>query len=114
MKLLIVLLTLVLSLSSCQKPDAVAVTEVVPADYGAGIELAKEEFDRIFSEFTDLQITETVTASRTDDSGTYIVQITYSSENGDGVYGFVIGKNENGDTEILSHGEDVTVDNLLN
>ena len=114
MKLLIVLLTLVLSLSSCQKPDAVAVTEVVPADYGVGIELAKEEFDRIFSEFTDLQITETVTASRTDDSGTYIVQITYSSENGDGVYGFVIGKNENGDAEILSHGEDVTVDNLLN
>ena len=113
MKLLIVLLALILSLSGCRKPDAIAVTEVVPADYGAGITLAKEEFGRLFSAFDGLEITETVTASRTGDSGCYIVQITYASENGDGVYGFVIGKDENGDAEILSHGEDVTVDDLL-
>ena len=42
-----------------------------------------------------------------------VVQITYTSDNGDGVYGFEFTKDSYGNWEILQQGEDVTIDNLV-
>ena len=42
-----------------------------------------------------------------------VVQITYTSDNGDGVYGFEFAKDAYGNWEILQKGEHVTINNLL-
>lgn len=116
MKKILVLLAVILvfTLTGCDNaanPDAV--TEIVPADYGKPIEMAQSEFHTIYAEFEELQITNTSTMARTDDEDSIIVQITYSSKNGDGVYGFEFQKDEYGNFEIVQQGEDVTIDNLL-
>ena len=65
--------------------DTTAQTEVVSADYGKVIDLAKE----------------------------VIVQFKYSSSNGSGIYGFPYNLDDYGNPELIQHGEDVTIDNLL-
>lgn len=87
--------------------------EVVSKDYGKVIELAKSEFNYIFKEFEDIQIEETVTMARTDDENEIVVQIKYSSSNGDGVYGFIYNLEDYANPELIQHGKNVTVDNLL-
>ena len=42
-----------------------------------------------------------------------VVQITYTSDRGDGVYGFEYIKDEYGNWDILQQGENVTIDNLV-
>ena len=69
--------------------DSPAEHEAVSADYGKVIDLAKEEFAEVFKEFEDVQIEETATMTRTDDAKEIVVQIKYSSSNGDRVYGFL-------------------------
>ena len=85
----------------------------VAVSYVKPIELAKEEFETIFSGLEGLEITETVTLSRTDEATNIVVQITYTSDNGDGVYGFEFAKDAHGNWEILQKGEYVTINNLL-
>ena len=55
----------------------------------------------------------TIVLSRTDEADNIVVQITYTSDNGDGVYGFEFAKDSCGNWEILQQGEDVTIDNLV-
>lgn len=88
-------------------------SEIVSADYGKVIELAKAEFAEIFKEFEDIQIDETSTMTRTDDAKQIVVQIRYSSSNGSGVYGFEYGFDHDDNLELIRHGDDVTIDNLL-
>jgi len=90
-----------------------AQSEVVSADYGKVIELAKEEFAECFKEFENVQIEETSTMTRTDDAKEVIVQFKYSSSNGSGIYGFLYNLDDYGNPELVQHGEDVTIDNLL-
>ena len=115
-KILLLLLTLLLAFaaSACSNSSE-ANFEVagVSVSYGKPIELAKEEFVTIFAEFEGLEITETATLSRTDKATNIVVQISYTSDNGDGVYGFEFAKDTYGNWEILQHGEDVTIDNLV-
>ena len=85
----------------------------VSVSYGKPIELAKEEFETIFAEYEGLKITETATLDRTDEATNIVVQISYTSDNGDGVYGFEFAKDTYGNWEILQQGEDVTIDNLV-
>ena len=85
----------------------------VAVSYVKPIELAKEEFETIFSGLEGLEIAETVTLSRTDEATNIVVQITYTSDNGDGVYGFEFAKDAHGNWEILQKGEHVTINNLL-
>lgn len=115
-KILLLLLTLLLAFaaSACSNSSE-ANFEVagVSVSYGKPIELAKEEFVTIFAEFEGLEIIETATLSRTDKATNIVVQISYTSDNGDGVYGFEFSKDSYGNWEILQQGEDVTIDNLV-
>ena len=115
-KTLLLLLTLLLAFaaSACSNSSE-ANFEVagVSVSYGKPIELANEEFATIFAEFEGMEITETATLSRTDEATNIVVQITYTSDNGDGVYGFEFAKDAYGNWEILQQGEDVTIDNLV-
>ena len=115
----IIALTLVficlLGLCGCNNnADSPAEHEAVSADYGKGIDLAKEEFAEVFKEFEDVQIEETATMARTDDAKEIVVQIRYSSSNGDGVYGFLYNLDDYANPELMQHGEDITIDNLIN
>ena len=117
MRKILILITVILAaaLTACAADsDHTDVTsEVVPADYGAAIEYAQAEFRSVFAEFQELEITDTVTAVRADDVNTMIVQFTYTSQNGSGVYGFEVRKDEHGNVEILRQGEHVTLNALV-
>lgn len=93
--------------------DNTAQVEIVSADYGKVIELAQEEFAEVFNEFEDVQIEETSTMTRTDDAKEIVVQVKYSSSNGNGVYGFLYCLDDYANPELIQHGEDITIDNLL-
>lgn len=115
-KTLLLLLTLlfVFTSSACSNStEANAEVAAVSVSYGKPIELAKEEFETIFAEYECLEIIETATLDRTDEANNVVVQITYTSDNGDGVYGFEFAKDSYGNWEILQQGEDVTIDNLV-
>ena len=115
----IIVLTLVficlLSLCGCNNntADTTAEHEAVSADYGKVIDLAKEEFAEVFKEFENVQIEETTTMARTDDAKEIVVQFKYSSSNGDGVYGFLYSLDDYANPELVQHGEDITIDSLL-
>ena len=114
MKKLIMLFLAAVLLAGCgEKTSADTATEEVPANYGVSIEIAKAEFEEIFAEFDGLEITETATMARSDDAGHIVVQITYTSDQGDGVYGFEFRKGEGEEPELLRQGEDVTIDVLM-
>ena len=116
MKKVIFLLVLLCSviLSACtNSPNADVAEESVPVSYGKTIELAKAEFETVFTEYEGLKITETATLSRTDEATNIVVQIAYTSDRGDGVYGFEYIKDEYGNWDIVQQGEDVTIDNLV-
>ena len=103
-----------LGLCGCNNnADSPAEHEAVSADYGKVIDLAKEEFAEVFKEFEDVQIEETATMTRTDDAKEIVVQIKYSSSNGDRVYGFLYNLDDYANPELIQHGEDITIDNLL-
>ena len=115
-KTLLLLLTLLLAsaASACSNSSETNFEVAgVSVSYGKLIELAKEEFVTIFAEFEGMEITETSTLSRTDEATNIVVQITYTSDNGDGVYGFEFSKDAYGNWEILQQGEDITIDNLV-
>ncbi len=115
-KTLLLLLTLLLVFvsSACSNSPEANVEEAgVSVSYGKPIELAKEQFETVFAEYEGLEITETATLDRTDEANTIVVQITYTSDNGDGVYGFEFAKDSYGNWEILQQGEDVTIVNLV-
>lgn len=104
-----------LSLCGCNNntADPTAEHDAVSADYGKVIDLAKAEFAEVFKEFEDVQIEETATMTRTDDAKEIVVQIKYSSSNGDGVYGFLYNLDDYANPELVQHGEDITIDKLL-
>lgn len=115
----IIALTLVficlLSLCGCNNntADTTAEHEAVSTDYGKVIDLAKAEFAEVFKEFEDVRIEETATMTRTDDAKEIVVQIKYSSSNGAGVYGFLYNLDDYANPELVQHGENTTIDNLL-
>ena len=111
----IMVLVSICGLSGCNgnAPEETPGVESVSADYGKVIELAKEEFNEIFKEFENLKIEETTTMARTDDAKEIVVQIEYSSNNGSGVYGFLYNLDDYANPEMIEHGQDVTIDNLL-
>ena len=112
--LLLLALLLAFAVSACSNsPEANVEVAAVSVSYGKPIELAKEEFETIFAEYEGLKITETATLDRTDEATNIVVQISYTSDNGDGVYGFEFAKDAYGNWEILQQGEDVTIDNLV-
>ncbi|MBQ6876247.1 MAG: hypothetical protein IJN46_08460 [Lachnospiraceae bacterium] len=112
---LILALICLLGLCGCNDntADTTAEHEDVSADYGKVIDLAKTEFAEIFKEFEDAQIEETTTMTRTDDAKEIVVQIKYSSSNGDGLYGFLFNLDDYANPELMQHGENITIDNLL-
>jgi hypothetical protein len=114
MKWISLLLFVCLLLSACSH-NAVSdvVTEQVPIDYGKVIELAQKEFNAVFDEFTNLKIQETKTATRAGNVKHFIIEITYSSDNGNGVYGLEYLKDDYGNYELLQQGENVSVYNLV-
>ena len=67
--LLLLTLLLVFASSACSNSsDANVGVAGVTVFYGKPIELAKEEFETIFTEYEGLKITETATLDRTDDA----------------------------------------------
>lgn len=112
-KVLVFILSLIYICGLIGCNDNVAEIENVSTDYGKVIELAKEEFNEIFKEIENLKIEETTTMARTDDAKEIVVQIEYSSNNGDGVYGFLYNLDDYANPELIKHGQDVIIDNLL-
>ena len=116
-KIMVTLLcfTLALSLAGCGTKTVHndGETEDVPADYGDAVIVAQEAFDRTFSEYDNVKITQTATMVRTNNDNRLIIQFTYSSSNGNGVYGFEIEKTATGSYDIIQQGENVTIDNLV-
>lgn len=108
-------LVCIVTLCGCNNntDDTTVEHEAVSADYGKVIDLAKAEFAEIFKEFENVQIEETTTMTRTDDAKEIVVQIEYSSSNGDGVYGFLYNLDDYANPELIQHGEDITIDSLL-
>ena len=51
--------------------------------------------------------------ARTDGEENVIVQIRYTSPQGDGVYGFEYSLEDYANPELIQHGENVTIDSLL-
>lgn len=99
----------------CRKNDAQqAQIEQVSTDYGRVIEMARAEFEDAFREFENMKIEETSTMARTDDSKEVVVQFKYSSDNGEGVYGFLYDLTDSANPELLQGGEDITIDALVN
>ena len=115
MSIIIVLVIMVVLLAFCgtKASNGEMKTEIIPVDYGDAVVLAQDEFNRTFSEFDEIEITETSTMVRMSDTNRLVVQFTYSSSNGIGVYGFEIEKTSTGSYEIVQQGENVTIDNLL-
>ena len=111
----IMVLVSICGLSGCNGnvPEESPGVESVSSDYGKVIELAKAEFNEVFKEFENLKIEETTTMARTDEAKEIVVQIKYSSNNGDGVYGFLYNLDDYSNPELIEHGQDVTIDNLL-
>lgn len=87
-------------------------TETMPEDYGNAVIVAQNEFSSVFYEFDGLEITETSTMVRTNNNR-LVVQFSYLSDNGSGVYGFEITRDDYGNYEIVRQGKDVTIDNLV-
>ena len=102
------------SLISCGNKTTVSSIEVVVSkDYGKVIEFAKTEFTNIFKEYENVNIEETSTMARTDGEEAVIVQIRYTSPQGDGVYGFEYLLEDYANPELIQHGANVTIDSLL-
>ncbi|MBR6579416.1 MAG: hypothetical protein IKK74_10780 [Clostridia bacterium] len=88
-------------------------SENVSIDYGTVIDLAKAEFSEIFKELENLQTKGISTMAKTDNANEVIVQIKYSSSNGEGVYGFLYNIDDPANPKLIDRGEDITIDNLL-
>ena len=111
----VMLLINICGLSACNSNvlDETNEKEIVSSDYGKVIELAKVEFAEIFKEFENLKIEGTATMARTDDMKEIVVQIEYSSNNGGGVYGFLYNLDDYANPKLIQHGQNITIDNLL-
>lgn len=110
----ILVFTLCLCLTACQSNANGVNEEKMPVEYGRLAEEAKNEFLYIFKDFENLSITETVTMGRTDEAETLLIEFKYTSDNGDGVYGFIMDEDEYGNPVIIDKGADITVNTLLN
>jgi hypothetical protein len=89
-------------LAACASPGgADAKTEVVPPSYGASIEAAKEEFAAVFAEFTNLKITDSATMAWAGDPKHIVIELHYTADQGEGVYGFEYALDEEGSPELL-------------
>lgn len=82
-------------------------------DYSRVIDLARAEFAEVFKDIENVQIEETKTMARSDDTEEIVVQFQYSSSCGDGVYGFLYSLDDQANPELIQHGEDITMDSLL-
>ena len=101
-------------LISCGNKTTVSSIEVVVSkDYGKVIECAKTEFTNIFKEYDNVNIEETSTMARTDEENTVVVQIRYTSSQGEGVYGFEYSLEDYDNPELIEHGKNVTIDSFL-
>ena len=106
-------LLLVLILAACGTKTSEVNTEEKTVDYGVAVTAAQDEFNRTFSDYSNLKITETSTKARTDSTDRVVIQFSYSSDNGNGVYGFEMEKTATGSYDIIQQGEDIGIDNLV-
>ena len=100
--------------TACQGKETDVKEEKKAIEYGHLVEEAKTEFLYIFKDFENISITETVTMGRTDEAETLLVEFKYSSDNGSGVYGFIMDEDEYGNPVIVDKGADINLNNLLN
>lgn len=110
---LLMCMLLLVSITGCGTKTDDIKSEEMPADYGWAVTVAQNEFNRTFSDFPNLEITETSTMARTTSTESVVIQLRYSSDNGNGIYGFEIEKTATGSYDIIQQGEDVTIDNLV-
>ena len=89
---LLMCMLLLVSITGCGTKTDDIKSEEMPADYGWAVTVAQNEFNRTFSDFPNLEITETSTMARTTSTESVVIQLRYSSDNGNGIYGFEIKK----------------------
>ena len=112
---IITVLVMTTSMVACgtSKENNEVKTEIMADDYGDAVIVAQNEFNLVFSQFDGLEIAETSTMVRTNNNNRLVVQFSYLSDNGNGVYGFEITRDDYGDYEIVRQGKDITIDNLV-
>lgn len=112
---ILTMLVMVISMAACSasKENNEVKTEITPDDYGDAVIVAQNEFNSVFSQFDGLEIAETSTMVRTNNNNRLVVQFSYLSDNGNGVYGFEITRDDYGNYEIVRQGKDITIDNLV-
>jgi hypothetical protein len=113
-KTLIFLFLTAYLLGGCGKEEDFSSTVIVSKDRNIQVplQLAQEEFERLFSHLEALQIVGANAADRTDDNSIVVVEIAYTSKTENDTYGFLCDTDENGNTFIVRHGRDVTVELL--
>lgn len=86
--------------------------EIIPENIA---EMGQDDQPSIEQQVADKETAiETSTMVRTDDNSLIVIQFTYTSDNGNGIYGFEYQKDNYGNYGLVRHGEDVTIDNLVN
>ena len=113
-KRLIFLLLTAYLLGGCGKDEDFSSAVIVSKDRNIQVplKLAQDEFKKLFSHLEELTIVGANAADRTDDSNTVVVEIAYTSKTENGTYGFLCDTDENGNTYIVRHGRDVTLELL--
>ena len=112
---IITVLVMTTSMVACgtSKENNEVKTEIMPDDNGEAVIVAQNEFNSVFSQFDGLEIAETSTMVRTNNNNRLVIQFSYLSDNGNGVYGFEITRDDYGNYAIVRQGKDITIDNLV-
>lgn len=106
---LLATLMIMLALVGCSEQHSHTDVGYEAVEGVTALELAIDEFNTIFAEFDNLEIEETATSSITDNGNHIVVEFFYSSNNGDGAYGFEYIKDDAGFFSLANHGEDISV-----
>ena len=112
---LICMLHICTLLAACGKTEDFSSTIIAaPKDIEVPFRLAETECERMFAHLPGFDITGANVGGRSDDAAALVIEFTYTHENGEGQYGFLCDTDNNGDYYIVSHGETVTIEKLVN
>ena len=87
---------------ACDKQQA------IPPDYEKAAELARIEFLEVFKDQENIQIDSTAIYGRIDGRVHAVIRIGYTSDHGQGSYGFEYKQDENENWYVVRQGEDIT------
>ena len=104
---------LCLSLAGCQKAEVNEEdVQAIAQEYSKAVVMAKDAFEEKFSGLENLSIENCETLLLPDKDYHIVVVFRYTSDGGDGEYGFECEHDEDGNWVVAQQGENITVENL--